>query len=101
MHYELASDIVKVTDIESALKVIYRRYWMKISGKERVWIIFSLKIKRVKSAWLIILDDLESWKRSIRTCIKNGIRPPPTTPQGPDWHRKQSQTENFLYSSGS
>lgn len=47
MHYELASDTVKVTDIKSALKVIYRRYWMKISGKDRVWIIFSLKIKRI------------------------------------------------------
>lgn len=34
MHYELASDIVKVTDIKSALKVIYGRYWMKIQGRK-------------------------------------------------------------------
>lgn len=50
MHYELASDIVKVADIKCALKVIYRRYWMDISGIEIIWIILSLKMKRISQS---------------------------------------------------
>lgn len=36
---------------------------------------FLFEDQENKSAWRIILDDLESWKRSIRACIKNGITP--------------------------